>query len=151
MVEVMAAKLADIGISDRCVTHIGYIDSFSSDFAFDAATSILVSQFILDNDVRTDFYAKIRSLLKPKAKLINADLSVVSGSPEYRVLIPIWLKVLISMGIKPEDVHESFSQIEKNVAISAPQVIENILLSAGFKLPTKIFQTILINAWISEA
>ena len=48
MLAVCRRKAEERGVAPRCVFHEGYLDSLPPSAPFDAATSLLVSQFILD-------------------------------------------------------------------------------------------------------
>src|SRR5262249_28967552 len=48
MLDVCRRKAEACGVASRCVFHAGYLDSLPLGEAFDAATALLVSQFILD-------------------------------------------------------------------------------------------------------
>lgn len=47
------------GVAERCRFHTGYLDSLPEEAEFDAATSFLVSQFILDPKARIELSARL--------------------------------------------------------------------------------------------
>ena len=65
MLEVCRRRTAELGIASRCTFHVGYVDSLPSGAAYDAATSLLVSQFILSPEARTEFFRAIAQRLHP--------------------------------------------------------------------------------------
>jgi tRNA (cmo5U34)-methyltransferase len=58
MLDVLQRRAEEHGISARCVFHGGYLDSLPSNKSFDAATAFLVSQFILERQLRSQFFGK---------------------------------------------------------------------------------------------
>ncbi|WZP00329.1 class I SAM-dependent methyltransferase [Isosphaeraceae bacterium EP7] len=75
MLDVCRRKAEERGIADHCGFHEGYLDSLPQGEAFDAATSLLVSQFILDRQARTGFFREIAGRVLPGGVLVNAGLS----------------------------------------------------------------------------
>ena len=57
MLDVCRRKADACGITSRCVFHEGYLESLPPSAPFDAATSLLVSQFILSPEARAGFSA----------------------------------------------------------------------------------------------
>jgi len=132
-------------ILSRCTFHGGYLDSFSSNDLHDAATSILVSHFIIDETERINFFTKIASFIKPNGYLVNADLSANTSDEKYNDLIDVWVNLHNYAGI-PANI-ESF---ERKVAVVSQEKIESILSSSGFEKPVLFFQAIFIKAWYSR-
>ncbi|NIU61299.1 MAG: methyltransferase domain-containing protein, partial [Pseudomonas stutzeri] len=59
MLHVLRDKATRAGIEQRCQFHEGYLETLPEQAPFDAATSLLVSQFILERDVRIGFFRDI--------------------------------------------------------------------------------------------
>src|SRR5690606_41092059 len=57
------------------IFHRGYLDSLPASNAFNAATCLLVSQFMLDREARSGFFREIAQRLKPGAILVSSDLA----------------------------------------------------------------------------
>src|SRR3712207_7126151 len=51
--------------ASRCAFHAGYLDSLPPAEAFDVATALLVSQFILDRAARSGLFRGIGERLRP--------------------------------------------------------------------------------------
>lgn len=64
MLEVCQRRAEQEGFASRCQFHEGYLDSLAPGEPHDAATCFLVSQFILDQQARSDFFKGIASRLK---------------------------------------------------------------------------------------
>lgn len=54
MLEVCRKKTEELGIIERCDFHQGYVETLPDNNNYDGATCFLVSQFILDQEIRSD-------------------------------------------------------------------------------------------------
>lgn len=146
MIEVCRKNVEANGISDRCKFHVGTIDSLPIEEKFDAATSILVSQFLTEKEDRINFFREIRKRLNHGAYLINADLTSPDKQVSYDKLLEFWTKMLMFAGISQEKAEAATSQWKKLVAVSKQEEIEEIILSGGFENPTVFYQSLFIKA-----
>ncbi|MEZ5415468.1 MAG: methyltransferase domain-containing protein [Opitutaceae bacterium] len=89
MLEVGQKNIAQAGFTDRCEFHACYVHELPADLKCDAATSILVSQFITDRAQRVGFFREIAKRLKPGGTLVTADLCVLSLDQQEQ-LFPVW-------------------------------------------------------------
>ena len=147
MLEVCCANAAAAGMLDRCTFHEGYLESLPESAPFHAATSILVSQFILDEDQRRGFFREIRQRLMPGGHLVSADLSADLGTEEYDRLFEVWGNLFGLCGFTPEQVGNVRQAYGSGVAVSPAQEIADLITSAGFEPPLAVLQTVLIRAW----
>ncbi|MEZ5345832.1 MAG: class I SAM-dependent methyltransferase [Pyrinomonadaceae bacterium] len=150
MIKACRRKAERAGFSDRCEFYSGTIGSFPEKGTFDAATSILVSQFLTEQDERTGFFAEIRKRLKPGGYLINADLTSPDDGNSYQELLKVWKNMLIYAGTPKEKAEASASQWGKMVAVSKQHKIEEMISSAGFLAPTLFYQSLFIKAWFAK-
>ncbi len=133
------------GIVSRCTFHEGYLETLSNNSQFDAATSILVSHFIVDNDKRAQYFSNIEKIIKPGGYLINADLSADMQSFNYNELLNVWVNMHNYAGM-PANI-ESFGH---NVAVLSTEKIESIIIAGGFVSPVLFYKTLFIQAWYSK-
>ena len=87
MLEICRRKAEEYGITSRCMFHEGYLESLPPSAPFDAATSLLVSQFILAPEARVAFFRSIAERLRPGGFLASADLASDTKSDTYRRLL----------------------------------------------------------------
>ena len=144
MLEICRQKADDAGITSRCEFHEGYLDSLPRTELFNAATSILVSQFLTDPNQRRDFFHQIATRLRSGGYLINADLASTLRSSAFESLFEIWLR---GDGQTPEAAKASQKGWGKDVAISRPEEIESTIAAAGFEQSILFFQALFIHAW----
>lgn len=145
MLEVCRKKIAEAGLNSRCEFHEGFLNSLPMAEPYDAATAILVSQFLLDPKERKDFFSDIAQRLKKGSYLINADLSSPFPliSSVVADLFEVWLR---AQGL-PSDSATAVSSWGKNVAVSSTEEITRVIESAGFHSPVLFFQALFIHAW----
>ena len=152
MLDVFQGRAEEHGITSRCVFHAGYLDSLPSNRSFDAATAFLVSQFILDRHVRSQFFRSIAERLGPAGVLVSSDLAGDLAAPECRDLLGVWFRVMTSSGALPspeaiERMHEAY---RRDVAVLPPQDVRDIIALAGFDSPVLFFQAAMIHAWYAK-
>jgi len=150
MLDVCRRKAEERGIAGRCEFHEGYLESLPQAEAFDAATSLLVSQFILDRDARAGFFRGIADRLCPGGYLVNADLSSDSNPATYQSLLDVWFRVMRTGDLTPEAVERMRAAYDRDVAVLPPEEVGGIISAGGFDAPIQFLQTGLIRAWYTR-
>jgi tRNA (cmo5U34)-methyltransferase len=150
MLEVCRRKAEECGITPRCVFHGDYLDSLPSSAAFDAATSLLVSQFILAPDARAAFFRAIAKRLRPGGYLVSADLAFDTASATYQSLLEVWMRLMRETGSPPEQLERFRVANGRDVALLPLEQVSAIIASSGFETPVLFFQTCLIHAWYAQ-
>lgn len=145
MLEVCRQMAEKCDISSRCTFHEGYLDSLPELEYFDAATSILVSHFIVDSEKRSRYFSEIAKRLRPGAFMVNADLAFDMTSPDYKSILDIWIN-MHNYAEMPVNL-DSFG---RNVALLSTENVESIIKTGGFGAPVLFFQSLFIHAWFSE-
>lgn len=138
------------GYADRCTFHIGYLDTLPGSGLFDCATSLLVSQFILDTRKRTAFFRGIADRLKGGGVLASSDLASDVTTDEYRSLLDVWLRTMAASDVPAERVQQMQDAYARDVAILAPARVADIIAAGGFEKPVQFYQAGLIHAWYSH-
>lgn len=150
MLAVCRQRVEEEGMMSRCYFHEGYLDSLPNNELYDAATCFLVSQFIVDQQLRTELFGEIARRLKPGGILASADLASELGSDEYEALLHAWMTMMAGAGIPADKQNQIRDAYAKDVAILPPATVEAIIKSAGFYLPVQFFQAGLIHAWFAK-
>ena len=150
MLDVCRRRTEEAGIASRCVYHEGYLDSLPETEPFDAATSLLVSHFILSKEARTTFFREIAERLLPGGFLVNADLASDTSAETFSRLFEFWFRLMKGADISPEEVEKFRIAYQKDVAILPPQEVGNIIATGGFTSPVLFHQTGLIHGWYSQ-
>ncbi|RYD30252.1 MAG: class I SAM-dependent methyltransferase [Verrucomicrobiaceae bacterium] len=147
MLDRCRSKAEAAGVSDRCDFHEGYLETLPEGEPYHAATSFLVSQFVMDVDKRRDFFRGIRNRLVSGGHLLTADLSADRTEETYHELFETWLRLMEHTGLPPEAIAQLRTVYGRDVAITPPDELEALIVSAGFATPGPFLQTGLIRAW----
>lgn len=138
------------GFSSRCLFHEGYLESLPNIELHDAATCFMVSQFILDNEARSNFFRAIADRLHPGGILVSADLSSEVGSYEYKALLQAWVSMLHAASAPADAIEKTHSAWAKDVAILPPNDVKSIIKRSGFDSPVQFYQAGFVHAWFSR-
>lgn len=138
------------GFAGRCEFHEGYLASLPAAAAHDAATCLLVSQFLLDRAARTAFFAGIAARLKPGGLLVSTDLAGDAASPAFDVLLRAWIPLMTGAEASAEAVARMRRAYAEDVAVLPPDEVAAILAAGGFERPVRFFQAGLIHGWVSK-
>lgn len=150
MLEICRRKADASGISTRCVFHEGYLDSLPPSAEFDAATALLVSQFILEPAPRAGFFRTIAARLRPGGYLVSADLASDTASASYQSLLEVWLRLMQETGLTKEELDRLRVTYRRDVALLPLPQMSAMIAAAGFETPVLFLQTILIHAWYAR-
>ena len=150
MLEVCRRKTEECGIVSRCSFHEGYLDSLPPSAPFDAATSLLVSQFILAPEARVGFFRAIAERLRPSGYLVSADLASDTASSTYQSLLEVWIRLMRETGSAPEQLEKMRVTYGRDVAVLPVEQVSSIITSGGFETPVLFLQTCLIHAWYAQ-
>ncbi len=149
MISHFRSKAEEEGLSERIRFHEGYLNTLERGHKFDASTSFLVSQFILEENNRIEFFRTIASLLKPGGILVNSELSYEPDDAVNENIMPLWFSLMSEAGFSIDGLNKMRAAYKKDVAVVHPYKVEEILKSAGFKTPVRFYQAGLIHAWFS--
>jgi len=150
MLDVCRRRAAEAGVAERCSFHEGYVDTLPVEAKHDAATSFLVSQFILDPKARSAFFREIAGRLEPGGVLASSDLAAGAGTQDYERLLSLWLKVMASADVSPEGLERMRAAYAKDVGIVPPLQVVSIIEAGGFEAATQFYQSGLIHAWFAR-
>ena len=150
MLSVCQRRVEEAGIAARCEFHCGYLDSLPDSQEFDAATSILVSQFILEKTARSAFFRAIAHRLRPGGKLVSADLASDISSDAYQSLLEVWLRMMTAAEVTEEMRERMRATYGRDVAVLPPDEVASLIASGGFKSPVLFHQAGLIHGWYAS-
>jgi tRNA (cmo5U34)-methyltransferase len=150
MLDVCRRKAEERGIAARCEFHEGYLETLPKGEAFDAATSLLVSQFILDREEQTRYFRGIADRLRPGGFLVNADLAADASPAAYHSLRDVWFRAMKDGDITPEAIEKMRAAYDRDVAVLPPEDVRGIISAGGFDAPVQFLQTGLIRAWYAR-
>lgn len=150
MLQVCRERAQANGLSERCTFHEGYLDTLVTDTKYDAATSLLVSHFILDRDVRVNFFRKIARHLVSGGLLVSADIASPEPIDGPSSLLDLWLQAMQYSGMSEEKLGTYREKLATGVSILTPAEIATIHSEAGFTSSRLISHTLLMHAWLAQ-
>jgi len=150
MLDICRRKAEEKGIVSRCTFHEGYLDSLPSSEPFDAATCILVSHFLVQDEARRNFFRQIAERLRPSGVLVSSDLAFEMSSSAYHRLLEVWLRMLEYSEAPAEAIKKAIASYGRDVALLPPLQVKSIIASSGFDEPVLFFQTLFVHAWYSK-
>lgn len=150
MINVCRENMEKEGLTPRCVFHEGFLDSLTKDKKHDAATCFFVSQFILDQHERGDFFKQIAIRLKPKGLLVSADLVADILSQTYPDLLELWMKVMSDAEIDEAALVKMKQAYKNDVAVLPSKKVKSIISSGGFNGPVRFYQAGLVQVFFAQ-
>jgi tRNA (cmo5U34)-methyltransferase len=150
MLDICRQKAEENGIVSRCTFHEDYLESLPASGPFDAATCLLVSQFIRQAEERSRFFGQIAQRLRPDGILINSDLVLGTSPPVHERLFEVWLRMLGGSGWSEKDIEKMRAAWRLHITALTPPEIEAIIAAGGFDTPVLFFQTLFIHAWFAK-
>lgn len=151
MLDICREKVENAGISSRSQFPEDYLDSLPESGKFDAATAILVSQFLLEEEQRRAFFHEIWRRLNPGTYFIHADLAAPADPIVHENLKAVWIQALRFNGLSPEAAQAYIPGWAKRVAVLKKVEIEAIVASSGFETPTLFYQSLFLHAWYAKS
>lgn len=151
MLDVCRHRTAGAGISHQCRYHHGFLETLPDSGLYDAATSLLVSQFLTDSTRRVDFFSTIARRLRPGGFLVNADLAGDLASPNIAPLKDFWGRMLVYAGAStPGQALDYLKSWRQHVAVLPPAAVASLIASSGFAEPTLFYQSLFIHGWFTH-
>ena len=150
MLSVARIHVEDLNLYDRVQLHLGWVKDLQSNVHFDAATSILVMQFIPDDGGKKEYLREIAARMKAGGKFIIIDLVGDKTSKEFEVLLSTWKARQLRMGEDAEEVQKDFAHIVRDIQFITESRMNNLLQEVGFKNICKFFQAYLFCGWVAD-
>lgn len=140
------ARAEAAGLGARCRFHEGTVDDLpGEEGAFDGATALLVSQFLVEPEARRGFFRAIAGRLRPGAPLVAADLAEPSEG-----LLGLWARAWLHAGVPAEQVARLREPFGTLVAVLRPEEVAEIIAAGGFEPPLRCYQSLLIHGWVAR-
>ncbi len=150
MIQIARIKVTEQGIRDRATFHQGYVADLPIDERFDAATLMLVLQFVADDGQKLALLKSIGERLKPGAPFVLVDLYGDPASEQFQYFVAAWKDYQALMGIQPEIADGLFEDaVQTQHFISEGRTLE-LLAQAGFKDVRRFYTAFLHGGWIAK-
>ena len=148
MLQMAKEKLQINNCLERARLIRGVIDDVI-ETEFDAATAILILQFLHSNEEIQRFITSISTKLKPEAPLILVYMEGSKETNEYSVLNSAWMTQQFRTRIDDQAVIDEFKRRDEEIKFIAQELIESYLDKAGFSKPIKFYQAYLLTGLIA--
>ena len=151
--EMMALCLANVaaaGLSDRVELHQGVVAQLPDKPRYDAATAILVSHFMQEDNKKRSFFQSICSRLRHGAPLISADLYGDKESAEFQPLFTAWKRFCSLSGMSAAEIEKVFAHIESNISFIPERKRNQLLEQSGFGNTFSFYRALLFGGWVSR-
>ena len=148
MLSIARKKVEAASLENKISLIPGLIDDVKEK-DFDAATSILVMQFLPDDGTKLNFLKGISEKLKPGALIVLVDLEGEIGSDEYNTLNAAWKDQQLFIRGERDRVRKEFIIREKEVHFIPQKRIETLLEEVGFFKIHKFFKAYLFGGYVA--
>lgn len=149
MLNICRQRAEASGIASRCTFHEGYLDSLPPSDSFDAATCLLVSQFLKPEERRHLFH-QIALRLRPQGYLISSDIAYDRSAPAYSDLLEVWLRMLRFAELPEAEIKKTPDTLSRDLSVLPLPEVASMIESGGFDRPVLFFQSLLIHAWYAR-
>ncbi len=148
MLSMAREKLKDNSCEERARLVTGEIDDVH-ETDFDAATAILVLQFLPNMEEIQRFLNNVSSKLKSGSPFIVLYMGGTKDIHDYAVLHSAWKTQQFKTRNDDQAVNDEFRQRDKETGVISQEQIELYLGKAGFSNPVKFFQAYLLTGQIA--
>lgn len=149
MVDCARKKVTALGLSDR----IRLIESKVTTIPekeFDAATSILVMQFLKDNGEKEEYLQEIACRLKEGGWLILIDLEGEKGSRPCNLLLSAWKTQQSGTRKDKEQVEQDFAHIDTDLQLISEKRLTALCKAANLNKICKFYQSYLFGGYLLQ-
>lgn len=148
MIEIAKGKISESNIENKIDFVSGQIDDVPEN-DFDAATSLLVMQFLPDDGEKLRFLKNIAERLRAGGPIVLVDLEGEIGSDKYTTLDAAWKNQQLFSRAEGKKIAEEFEIREREVHFITQNRIESLLQEAGFSNIYKFFQAYLFGGYVA--
>ncbi|MCP4601605.1 MAG: class I SAM-dependent methyltransferase [Proteobacteria bacterium] len=149
MVQSSKNKIEQFKIENRIKIIEGKVENIE-DSNFDAATSILVMQFLKDNGDKEQYLQEISKRLKKGAKIILIDLEGDKDSQNFNLLLSAWKCHQFSTRADKEQTVKDFEHVDSDLQLVPEERITELLQLSGFTKICKFYKKYLFGGYIAE-
>lgn len=149
MLDVARGRIAAAGLDGRVRLHRGGVETLAPAAPFDAATMILVMQFVAGLDAKAALLGAVAARLKPGAPLVLVDLHGRPDSAAFARLADAWRAWQFAAGIDPSVVEDTFRHVLADISFVGKSAIIDLLEGAGFADIQPFFRALAFAGWVA--
>ncbi|BFP43476.1 class I SAM-dependent methyltransferase [Flavobacteriaceae bacterium GF1] len=126
---------------------IGEVGQLENQKLFGAATLILVLHFIKYPNEKLALLREIQRRLKPGAPFVI--MGIFGNREQLRGNLKV-LESLLPNDLSEKEIEERLERITNSLHRTSEEELRKLLERAGFKSPTRFFQTTIYSGWITQ-
>ncbi len=149
MLAVARRKVTGAGGADRVHWVRGVVDDLPTDVAFDAATLILVMQFVRGEDEKSALLRSVASRLEPGAPLVLVDLHGDPAAPGFAKMADGWRQWQFAAGLDASVIEDTFRHVLSDIHFVPEDRVHRLLEQAGFSTVVPFFRALLFGGWMA--
>jgi tRNA (cmo5U34)-methyltransferase len=148
MLSVCRNNVASMGMTGRVTLVGGTTGALPEDLRCDAATSILVSQFISDGTERRHYFNSLARRIVPGGLFFAVDLVGNRSQPSFEKFGKAWRTFNIYNGRDPDELDESFRRSGQVVSFIPEVDYCRMLEETGFEDISQFYRGLLFCGWV---
>jgi tRNA (cmo5U34)-methyltransferase len=148
MLSACRSTVKKAGIEARVSLIEGKVDALPGDCRFDAATSLLVSHFIVDDTDRRQYFASIARRVRTHGLFLTADLVGDKSQPYFEQFGKAWRTFNIVNGCDAGELDENFKRSSQAVAFLPEEIYCGMLEESGFVDIRQFYRGMLFCGWV---
>jgi len=150
MLAVTQTKVESLGIENRVTLYNGVIQELPI-HPYNAATSLLVMHFLLDDGTKLDYLKAIAARLQPGSPFVLVDSHGDKQSQSFEQLIAGWQKRAQMAGMEPQRLSEVADGVWQHIQCIPEERTLELLIQAGFKKITRFYTAFIFAGWLAFA
>lgn len=149
MLDLAQRKVKDFGFSNQVSWVNGYVSDLPISPEYDAATSILVMQFLPNDGKKSNFLKEIFRRIRPLGSFVLVDVIRDREDVKFEEMIQFVRSYRDIMGV-PENVHiKAMEAFSKGVYPLSEEGELELLRNTGFVNIIRFYTGMWINGWIA--
>jgi tRNA (cmo5U34)-methyltransferase len=151
MLELARQKIEEHGLTDRVNLFQGFTYELPPAAMYDAASCVLVCQFLPDNGAKLALFQSIAQRLKPGACFILGDLFGEKATDDFKLLLAAWKQYHLLVGFDAEWIKNTLEGVllDKMLHLVSEQRFIELLEEAGFEKVVRFYTGLLLGGWIA--
>ena len=150
MLSLSRDRLRRRGLEGCFKLHHGDVSDLPNRASFDAATVIMVLQFLPDDGTKARLLRAIGQRLIPGAPLILVDLHGEPQTDEFGRLLAGWKRYMLLMGMNATECETLEGQLATGIHYVPESRMIELLNVAGFGEITPFYRAFLYGGWIAR-
>ena len=150
MLEIAQQKVDSLNLANRVTLQKGVIEEVSA-YEYDAATSLLVMHFLLDDGSKLAYLQAIANRLKSGSPFLLVDFQGDKQSESFKTLVAGWQKRAELAGMDREYLSDFVDKMWQHLCCIPENRTIELLEQANFKNITRFYSAFVYTGWLAFA